>query len=551
MQSFNTEKPQTKKQPPNLIFGETHDDPAVKIILLKMLNELQKLGYTSFYDEIPEHKNVDMVIEEMEMLKIWYLNLIETSKALNKGQIPTYEELKIIHKDCPDKMQIIKALPGYLENLSLMQKLKKSNIDYIPIDINSDDHNYKISKTGGDERDEHMAGKYLSADNPVFGLVGVHHLKGIKEHLKESNNFEYIFIYSSSYTGLTGSDLEWYKKWKIKDIPEGVHILDLDEMGDDKIVEIMLNIIKNHDPEINDLKNLAMRIKESPSNVQNRTALYNKIYQVFEKIINLNMKQQTEDVLGKWKLDNLECLYQAGLLNVENIGLVWESSSNPDVSKVFAFLKKYQAFTPNNITSLLKVSLGHWYLLENILVILESNNLLSQNLLNKLCDGVNFEKLDMTYVNLNKEEKEKERKKEERQRSLDQVKSEAAQLGIFSEGFVIPKKRIFYENVMDELSNGIKDLNEHIQIKELQILINSLTTIRKSRHTPPYQLALMIANSMDVINYVNKSDLGVHIDLESFINPIINKSGIKKEKIIGLLDEIKSLNEQISNKYLR
>ena len=105
-----------------------------------------------------------------------------------------------------------------------------------------------------------------NSDSPVFGLTGVNHLNGLKEYLKESNAFEYFFMYSSSHSGLNGlEELEEYKISLTKDIPEGVHIFDIDEMGHDNTIEAIVNIILNHEEHSNHKKKSKERETSLPT----------------------------------------------------------------------------------------------------------------------------------------------------------------------------------------------------------------------------------------------------------------------------------------------
>ena len=247
MHTTGTKEDLSQRKPPHLIFGESHDDPAVKKIMLRMLKKLEELGYESIYDEAAENDSANEMIEQLKAFQTWHSDLMEkTIDVINDGRIPTYKELKEIYNENQQIMFILKLIPGQLAALSLMLELRSSKINYVPIDINpTGDITYGQSPEGMNKRDKHMADKYLKADHPVFGLVGSSHLQGMKEYLPD-DNFQFFYIYSSTHSRLTGHELDIYEMRLKKDIPKGVYIFDIDKTGEEQIVNTILDIIKSH-----------------------------------------------------------------------------------------------------------------------------------------------------------------------------------------------------------------------------------------------------------------------------------------------------------------
>lgn len=248
--SHNKKTTSSDKALPNLIFGETHDDPAVKIILLKMLDKLAELGYTSFYLEYPQDIQIDTVIGHLKQRQQLYSRMVETIYS-NTGQIPTYEYMKKIHwakymenrsnRSALKEIIAIERLPGDMALLSLLLEIQNSkDIVSACIDINTKERDTIDTKSpeGIDNRNQVMAERFLNSDKPVFGLVGVDHMQGIRDHLKESNHFEYIVIHTSTNLGLNQSEIE--------KLPKEVHLFNLATIKQDEVIESILGIIKNH-----------------------------------------------------------------------------------------------------------------------------------------------------------------------------------------------------------------------------------------------------------------------------------------------------------------
>ncbi|MBA3536026.1 MAG: hypothetical protein H0T84_05375 [Tatlockia sp.] len=170
---------------PKIIFLESHADPTVKKVLIRLIPFLKHLDYEVYYDEYSVGENLE------KALFFWQLESAGDMlrRELKIGKISTPKK-----EDCN------------LANVSFLENLQESQIEYkaidrtIPYGTEEEIRIYAKSDQGMRERDLNFSNKYVNEERGVFGVLGLAHTPGFQGNLlkvvpKDKISLSYCFIH--------------------------------------------------------------------------------------------------------------------------------------------------------------------------------------------------------------------------------------------------------------------------------------------------------------------------------------------------------------------
>lgn len=279
-----------------LIFVEDHLDPATTKIITKLLPELKELkslenplGYECFFAEQPPGsiESEDGTLEEAIQKKLVSFNRIrKTASTLVSTLDHEKEDIKIEHSEKLEieteflllslrnellkldlvsddwKIPVIKylilMLPRISASILFLQAVIQYKITYQQIDDpiidsligQSPDRTKELLDKIRPLRDKTMSAAYLSAKQPVFGVVGLHHLEGMQNefikaltHEKAQNDFRFFYIYSKRPDVL--DNLECLAQEDKLKLPLNLNVIDATKKSDNDILEMIINLAMN------------------------------------------------------------------------------------------------------------------------------------------------------------------------------------------------------------------------------------------------------------------------------------------------------------------
>jgi hypothetical protein len=269
---------------PNLIFGENHFDSANGRILSKLIPKLKSLGYHRFLDELPPVTTLEEQMQFFEgmynqirqiVLDFVHVNSAETEKRILSAENQEAEGEMIFQvlsdflSNSNQRSDILLSLkcfhPFILNPVLLYQALYICGIKFQPIDdpiiktflpepkaisittfLESNSLTKPIIETM-DIRNKTMSKAYLSAQEPVFGVVGLAHIEGIQNEIIKSlgqisaaEKYSFFYIYSGSQYRDRNI---WLNQNSIHELPIDVTIIDATQKSDDEIIKMIINLV--------------------------------------------------------------------------------------------------------------------------------------------------------------------------------------------------------------------------------------------------------------------------------------------------------------------
>lgn len=272
---------------PNLIFGETHYDSANRRILSKLVPQLKSLGYLRFLAESPPGTTLDGELQTYKgyyeqlrsaMLPLVFFSGMSDRMSLAKNQEAEGEILldllnRLLPKNTENSLISKYLRLTALNPLLLYQALDDCKITFQPIDdaIVSAlplQPRENLSTTLGaltdpllekqiletlDARNETMSKAYLSASEPVFGLVGALHIGGIQHNLINSlgwsganEKYNFFYIYSDPENNPENNAAlgkYWFTENGLTRLPFNVTIINAANKSDDDVVNEIIDLV--------------------------------------------------------------------------------------------------------------------------------------------------------------------------------------------------------------------------------------------------------------------------------------------------------------------
>lgn len=223
----------------NIIFTDSHYEPAVYRIMGKLAPKLRELGCLCFFGEAPEGKTAEDFIAHDQRNVVDYL-----VESLPKKWLASKDETSILSWEQAPSWEYSKYIAGF-EKIRFLQALPDLDIGFHAIDLKEvadDSRDYFTSEVGIKRRDKKMASAYLSANYPVFGLIGYKHALGMQHEIltkmplkKALNKFYFIHIHSRPPMCQYEEDL---RAGKIN-YPLGITVINANEINEEEIVKLI------------------------------------------------------------------------------------------------------------------------------------------------------------------------------------------------------------------------------------------------------------------------------------------------------------------------
>jgi len=257
----------TRKKLPKIIFGDAHDDPYAKVILIKLLPKLKELGYACYYAEssLTSKAQIDAIDNYSSQFKA--LEKIFTENGYDIYQL--IDQSIYFEGFTPGKYDELQKkiwfLPANEQRKQLFLSLDKMGILYKPIDLDLDIRDMNLQYIEFRARDAEMSKAYLAESKPVFGEVGIHHLLGFQNHFISALGIEeakkqFLFFHINNELGFVPDDslheiisdtslvtfLNTDPNEVMDSLPLGIKRFDPFKMNADQICAQLLDTITKH-----------------------------------------------------------------------------------------------------------------------------------------------------------------------------------------------------------------------------------------------------------------------------------------------------------------
>jgi len=217
--------------------------------------KFKSLGYECFFMEYPEGKTSnDFITCRQAYAKELGDRILKIKSWADTGVIPkdAFYKSKQLLNEYASYLSILESIDG-VNNISSV------NLNFKAIDVNiAEDFsifdNSLTTDAGMKKRDIHMASAYLTAAQPVFGLIGFKHALGVQNEILSKlslqdaqNKFCFVHIYSEPPIDVDDADLQANKI----NYPLGITIINSNEISEDQIMGLILRNIYSQSDSLN------------------------------------------------------------------------------------------------------------------------------------------------------------------------------------------------------------------------------------------------------------------------------------------------------------
>lgn len=359
---------------PTIIFVEDHWDPANSRVLNFLFPRLVELGYRRYYEELPQGKTLETVLEEVTQHISDYNQISANMKKIN---------LNIHHEPDIIRYALVRGLPtqkvftalndlaqryrGYLEVAQLYSYFKAENIDFKAIDMPDIQELGNMITALTPLRDSLFTQEYVKSDKPTIGRHGLGHTEGIQKLLIQDvgnehynyirNKFCFIYVYSRPVN--EGAQIQEDIRNKKISFPLGLIQVNYNEVSHDSILSLVSNEIQRRTCELSKLKSPYAKekttanvssppylklltplsfftIKRSDKNYDSQHPITNRSIQPTNRFLSLN----------RWKIEALKKYEDIGLTEKD----LSEYCNTPPFIQIHLDLMRYlieeKALTP-------------------------------------------------------------------------------------------------------------------------------------------------------------------------------------------------------------